>query len=154
MVEDGIAILKVGPALTFALREALFALSHIEDQITTDPSRFIDVLEETMLASPGNWQKHYHGTDAELAIKRKYSYSDRARYYLPTPEVQAAISKLVANLEATPIPMTLLSQYMPYQYRRIKDGKVSNDPLSLIKDYVKLYLDDYQFATHVDELEA
>ncbi|WP_159639787.1 class II D-tagatose-bisphosphate aldolase, non-catalytic subunit [Erysipelothrix anatis] len=154
MVEDGIAILKVGPALTFALREALFALSHIEDQITTDPSRFIDVLEETMLASPGNWQKHYHGTDAELAIKRKYSYSDRARYYLPTPAVQAAINKLVANLEATPIPMTLLSQYMPYQYRRIKDGKVSNDPLSLIKDYVKLYLDDYQFATHVDELEA
>ena len=30
MVEDGIAIIKVGPALTFALREALFALSGME----------------------------------------------------------------------------------------------------------------------------
>ena len=30
MVEDGIAILKVGPALTFALREGLFALSEME----------------------------------------------------------------------------------------------------------------------------
>ena len=33
MVEDGIAIIKVGPALTNALREGLFALSHIEENL-------------------------------------------------------------------------------------------------------------------------
>ena len=33
MVEDGIAILKVGPALTFSLREGLFALSLMEKQL-------------------------------------------------------------------------------------------------------------------------
>ncbi|MBK2403623.1 tagatose-bisphosphate aldolase [Erysipelothrix rhusiopathiae] len=154
MVEDGITILKVGPALTFAYREALFALAHIESQICTDPSNFVDVLEAAMLDQPGNWQKHYHGTEAELFIKRKYSYSDRARYYLPVPSVQAAITKLVANLDAVEIPMTLISQYMPYQYRRIKDGIVENHADALIKDYIKLYLDDYQYATHVDELEA
>ena len=33
MVEDGIAILKVGPALTFALREGLFALEQIEREL-------------------------------------------------------------------------------------------------------------------------
>ncbi|QIK69245.1 class II D-tagatose-bisphosphate aldolase, non-catalytic subunit [Erysipelothrix sp. HDW6C] len=153
MVEDGITILKVGPALTFALREALFALSHIEDQICERPSHFIQVLEDTMLEHPGNWQKHYHGTPAELWIKRKYSYSDRARYYLPIPEVQESINTLVENLTATPIPMTMLSQYMPYQYRRIKEGIIKNSPLDLIKDYVKLYLDDYQYATNVQNLE-
>ena len=25
-----------------------------------------------MLENPGNWVKHYHGNDHELAIKRKY----------------------------------------------------------------------------------
>ncbi len=148
MVQDGITILKVGPALTFALREALFALSHIEDQLVETPSQFIDVLEAAMLDKPGNWQNHYHGSDKELFIKRKYSYSDRARYYIPVPEVQDAINTLVANLSTEPINMTLLSQYLPYQYRRIKEGLVNNDPVSIIKDYVKVYLEDYEYATN------
>ena len=33
MVEDGVGILKVGPALTYAMREALFALSFAEDEL-------------------------------------------------------------------------------------------------------------------------
>uniref|UniRef100_UPI00359F28B1 class II D-tagatose-bisphosphate aldolase non-catalytic subunit n=1 Tax=Jeotgalibaca porci TaxID=1868793 RepID=UPI00359F28B1 len=148
MVQDGITILKVGPALTFALREALFALSHIEDQLVDTPSNLIDVLEAAMLDKPGNWQNHYHGTEKELFIKRKYSYSDRARYYIPVPSVQEAINTLVANLSTEPINMTLLSQYLPYQYRRIKEGLVANEPLAIIKDYVKLYLDDYEYATN------
>lgn len=148
MVQDGITILKVGPALTFALREALFALSHIEDQLVDTPSNLIDVLEAAMLDKPGNWQNHYHGTEKELFIKRKYSYSDRARYYIPVPSVQEAINTLVTNLSTEPINMTLLSQYLPYQYRRIKEGLVANEPLAIIKDYVKLYLDDYEYATN------
>lgn len=61
MVEDGIAILKVGPALTFALREALFSLSLIETELFKDsievvPSRFIEVLEQEMLKNPDNWK--------------------------------------------------------------------------------------------------
>ena len=153
MVEDGIVILKVGPALTFALREALFALSHIEDELVDTPSHFIDVLEKVMLENPGNWQNHYHGDDKELFLKRKYSYSDRARYYIPNPQVQEAINTLVSNLGQAPISMTLLSQYLPYQYRRIKEGLVNNDPVSIIKDYVKLYLDDYEYATHSHKIK-
>ena len=152
MVEDGIAILKVGPALTFALREAVFSLSHIEDYLVEDSSKFIETLEKAMLDKPKNWQNHYHGNDHELYIKRKFSYSDRARYYLPVDEVQAAFDKLVKNLTETEIPMTLISQYMPYQYRRIKEGKIENNPEALIKDYVKVYFDDYKFATHSEEL--
>ena len=35
MVEDGVAILKVGPALTFAVREGLFALAVSYTQLCT-----------------------------------------------------------------------------------------------------------------------
>ena len=152
MVEDGIAILKVGPALTFALREALFSLAHIEEYLVEDTSNFVEVLEAAMMDKPKNWEKHYQGNDDELFIKRKFSYSDRARYYLPVDSVQAAIDKLVTNLTENAIPMTLLSQYMPYQYRRIKEGLVENSPLALVKDYVKVYFNDYKFATHSEEL--
>lgn len=152
MVEDGVVILKVGPALTFAYREALFALSHIEDIVCENPSNFIDVLEAEMLDKPKNWQNHYHGTEKELFIKRKFSYSDRARYYLPQPKVQEAINTLMTNLGNTEIPMTLLSQYLPYQYRNIKDGKIKNDVREIINDYVKLYFEDYHYATHINEL--
>ena len=68
MVEDGIAILKVGPALTFALREALFALNHIENELLKtrsgiELSNFIEVLDDVMVNNPENWIKHYHGND-------------------------------------------------------------------------------------------
>lgn len=152
MVEDGISILKVGPALTFAYREALFALSYIEDILVDDPSEFVSILEEAMLVSPGNWKNHYHGNEKELAFKRMFSYSDRARYYLPVPEVDNAINKLMNNLSNIEIPATLLSQFMPYQYRKVKAGLIKNTPEALISDYIQLYLEDYEFATHSKEL--
>ena len=89
MVTDGIAILKVGPALTYGLREALFSLSMMEKELVPAEKRanFIETLEEVMLANPGNWNKHYHGDEAHLALCRKYTYSDRARYYIGQPQV-------------------------------------------------------------------
>lgn len=154
MVQDGITILKVGPALTFALREALFALSHVEDYQCDNPSHFIDVLEKAMMDKPKNWEKHYHGTEKELFLKRKFSYSDRARYYMPVDEVQAAMQTLISNLNENGISMTLLSQYLPYQYRHIKDGLIENNAEAIIKDYVKLYLEDYEYATESHKITA
>ena len=150
MVEDGIAILKVGPALTFGLREALYALDHMEKELVAVEKRanFKDVLEEAMLANPKNWQKHYHGTEEEIAFARKYSYSDRARYYIGEEKVQNAIDKLLANLEETGIPMSILHQYMPKQYDRIVAGKLENKPVELIKDGVALYMEDYEYAAY------
>ncbi len=148
MVEDGIAILKVGPALTFGLREALFALDKIEEALVPAEKRanFIDVLEEVMLANPKNWQKHYHGTEEELAFARKYSFSDRARYYMGDAKVEKAIDTLLANLEETGIPMSILHQYLPKQYDRIVAGQLENKPVELIKDGVVLYMEDYEYA--------
>ena len=75
MVEDGIAILKVGPALTYGLREGLFALSLIEKELIPEEKRanFIDIMEDVMMEEPGNWKKHYHGTDEEKRQARKYT---------------------------------------------------------------------------------
>lgn len=150
MVEDGIAILKVGPALTFGLREALFALDNIEKALVAEEKRanFVDVLEEVMLANPKNWQKHYHGTEEEIAFARKYSYSDRARYYIGEEKVQNAIDKLLANLEETGIPMSILHQYLPKQYDKIVAGELENKPVELIKDGVVLYMEDYEYACY------
>ena len=83
MVTDGIAILKVGPALTYGLREALFSLSMMEKELVPEEKRanFIETLDAVMLASPANWEKHYHGDEKHLAQCRKYSYSDRCLLY-------------------------------------------------------------------------
>lgn len=148
MVEDGIAILKVGPALTFALREALFALSMIEQVLVPEEKRanFIEVLEETMLKNPGNWAKHYHGTEEQLYIKRKYSFSDRCRYYFALPEIVACMKKLFANIDECEIPMGMLHQYMPYQYIKVRDGKLSKKAAELAKDNVVQIIEDYNYA--------
>ncbi len=147
MVDDGIAILKVGPALTFALREGLFALSAIENELIDDVtmrSNLRAVLEESMLAKPKNWRKHYHGTDHDLAFARKFSYSDRSRYYMFEPEVTQAIERLFEN--TTSIPLSLLSQYMPIQYRKVREGQLSADSRTLASDWVNECLNDYLFA--------
>jgi len=102
LVEDGVGILKVGPALTFAMREGMFALENIEKELIygTDiaPSGFQDALEAEMLKEGKHWRKHYQGTELELRMKRKYSFSDRCRYYMPTPAVEAAKAGLAASL--------------------------------------------------------
>ena len=152
MVEDGIAILKVGPALTFALREALIALEHMErdllqDASGTELSNFMETLDAVMREDPKHWQKYYHGNEASVRLARKYSFSDRCRYYLPYREVKAALGKLLGNLRSVDIPLTLLSQYMPIQYGKVRSGRLAIEPEALLKDRVVNLLDDYYHAT-------
>jgi D-tagatose-1,6-bisphosphate aldolase subunit GatZ/KbaZ len=137
MVEDHFAILKVGPWLTYAFREAIFALAEIERESLAGRkgiavSHIREALESAMLANPVHWKKYYHGDDAYLAYARKYSYSDRCRYYWPQPEVDAALSRLSANLTHNLPPLPLLSQYLPYQCKAVREGRLSRDPDSLI----------------------
>lgn len=153
MVEDGIAILKVGPALTFGLREALFALSFIERELIPekDQAKFDQVLDEIMLKHPKYWENHYHGTAKEKAIARKYSYSDRCRYYFSQEKVILAVNRLFDNLRSVEIPMNMLHQFMPYAYQKVRDGKILPDPRILAKEGILQYIDDYEFATGIRE---
>lgn len=156
LVEDGVGILKVGPGLTYAMREGLFALAYMEEMMLhgtgKETSHFIDVLEEAMLAEPKNWAKHYHGTDSELWFKRKFSFSDRSRYYMPMESVVAAKDKLIRNLREEGISLAALSQFMPIQYTKVREGNLENDPEVLIKDRIKNTIDEYLFASHQAEL--
>ena len=148
MVEDGIAILKVGPALTYGLREALFSMSLMENELVPaeERSNFIDVLENTMLANPGNWQKHYHGDEKQLHLARKYSFSDRARYYMGQPEVLDAMNKLFTNLNTYKIPLNMLHQYMPLTYAKVRDGELPLEAKELAMDGVTNFMLDYEYA--------
>ncbi|MCQ2550100.1 MAG: class II D-tagatose-bisphosphate aldolase, non-catalytic subunit [Lachnospiraceae bacterium] len=148
MVEDGIAILKVGPALTYGLREALFSLSFMEKELVPEEERanFIETLEKVMLEKPDNWKKHYHGDDKQLALARKYSFSDRCRYYIGLPEVVDAMNKLFANLNTYKIPMNMLHQYMPISYAKVRDGVLPLDPKELAIDGIQFFMDDYEYA--------
>lgn len=148
MVEDGIAILKVGPALTYGLRESLFALSMIEKELIAAEKQagFIETLEHVMLDNPGNWKKHYHGTEKETSLARKYSFSDRCRYYIGEKDVVSAIDRLFENLSSVEIPINILHQYMPVQYEKVIRGQLESDPRRLAKDGVLNYMLDYEYA--------
>jgi len=148
LVEDGVGILKVGPGLTFAYREALFALAYAEKECidATNQSHFMEILDEAMLKEPKYYQKHYHGTDKEIALKRKYSFSDRCRYYLPQPEVKEAIDKLMNNFKDG-VPLNLLAQFLPRQYTRVREGELDNKPECLIKDHIIDTINEYTYAS-------
>ena len=88
---------------------------------------------------------------SQIALKRKYSFSDRARYYLPNEKVSASIAVLLENLKEG-VPLNLLSQFMPIQYTKVREGIIKNDPTVLIKDRIKNTIDDYLYATHQELL--
>jgi D-tagatose-1,6-bisphosphate aldolase subunit GatZ/KbaZ len=148
LVRDGFAILKVGPALTFALREALYAMSAIENELlpSSERARLAETMEGAMLAHPADWQKYYHGTPEEQRLLRVYSYSDRVRYYWKFPKVEAAVKRLVHNLEKTSVPDTLLSQHCPRQYESVRAGKLKNGPKELVIANIMAVLDVYSKA--------
>lgn len=156
LIEDGVGILKVGPGLTFAMREAMFALENIERELLygtdTEPSRFAETLDAAMLKDDKHWKKHYQGTELEIRLKRKYSFSDRCRYYMPVPDVEKASERLISNLRTTGVPLNLLSQFMPIQYTKVREGLLENDPVALIEDRITNTIDEYLYATHQKEL--
>ena len=148
MVHDHFAILKVGPAATFALREALAALCGIEEELVPpgQASRLMQVLDETMMAQPKHWLKHYPGTSAEQRLLRRYGLSDRCRYYWGEAPVVAAVDKLRANLDALEIPLSLLSQYLPEQYLEVLQGQLAIGTDALLEHKIGRLLAQYARA--------
>jgi len=152
LVHDHFAILKVGPGVTFALREALWALDAIEAE--TVPSVARGNLRHTTLAcmhaKPGHWRKYYHGHGPALDLQLQYSLSDRIRYYWPDPAIAAAQERLFINLRATPPSLPLVSQYLPTAYAAVRAGRASLDPTELVMAHIAASLDAYYGACNPD----
>jgi D-tagatose-1,6-bisphosphate aldolase subunit GatZ/KbaZ len=152
LVRDGFAILKVGPWLTFALREALYGLdciARVLDPTPTDdslPAR----MEDLMLKEPENWRKYYEGDPDELRLQRHFSFSDRVRYYWPHPEAQAAVDRLFAKLADRPIPEPLISQYLGGLYPEVVEGSLSAQPRELVLGAILEVLRRYDHACGCD----
>ncbi len=156
LVEDHFAILKVGPALTFAMRETLFSLAMLENEWLVGrpgmrPSALISELDKAMQLNPTHWQKYYLGDGFSQLLARKYSYSDRSRYYWTEPEVKSALEQLFRNLREHPAPLTLISQFFPDFYWPMREGKLENTPAAIMTASVRALLHNYSKACGLED---
>ena len=149
LVRDHFAILKVGPGATFALRETLWGLADIEVAWlgAAGSSGLKQQVLATMRDHPAHWQKYY-AQPARLDLDLQYSLSDRMRYYWNDPAVARACERLIARLESTsrPVPLTLLSQYLPRIHDAVRAGSVGTDVRSLLREGVAHVLRHYAQA--------
>lgn len=148
LVQDGFAILKVGPGLTFALREALYGLDHIAAVLhgRTEEQGLHHAMENLMLAEPHHWDRYYHGDDATLRLQRHFSYSDRIRYYWPFEAASQAVERLFATLGDQAIPETLISQYLSQLYPAVMNQSVGTTARSLALASIEQVLRGYRQA--------
>lgn len=148
LVDDGFAILKVGPGLTFALREALYALDRIAVTLGVLPeaASLQQTMENLMREQPQYWDKYYQGDDGARRLQRHFSYSDRIRYYWPSPSASRAVNQLFAALGEQPIPEPLVSQYLPHLYPQVANGLGATSARALTMAAVAHVLRQYRTA--------
>ena len=148
LVRDHFAILKVGPGVTFAVREALWALDAIEREWigAGRASRLREIAIERMKADPRHWSSYYPAGEARLDIDLQYSLSDRIRYYWGQRDIVAAQQRLFDNLTKDPPPSALVSQYLPAAFRATGSGRSRMTPISLVVEHVCGVLEDYSSA--------
>jgi D-tagatose-1,6-bisphosphate aldolase subunit GatZ/KbaZ len=150
LVKNHFCILKVGPWLTFAYREALLSLEAMEIEImganNKNLSKLSETIEKVMLNEPKFWKSYYPGNEQQQAFKRKYSFSDRVRYYWPNLEIQLAKEKLYTNLNENKIPLSLLSQFMPDQFYKVCKGLIKLTPTELVLSHIQTVLGIYSRA--------
>ena len=144
LMRDHFAILKVGPGATYALRETLCSLAAIARELPggAEEEDLRTVAVETMRADPRYWRSYYHDAERE-SLDLQYSLSDRIRYYWPYPQVQRAYESLLSRLRRTPLPLTLLSQYLPQQYASVRAGQLRATVDELLNEGIALALRPY-----------
>jgi D-tagatose-1,6-bisphosphate aldolase subunit GatZ/KbaZ len=110
LVAGHFRILKVGPELTFAFRQAAFALERIEAALeVAEPSCLTATLQAAMHAAPAQWRDHVAPGPRE-AEEMLYGLSDRVRYYWRAPPVREAWDRLCANLRAADLAPGIVAQ--------------------------------------------
>ncbi len=147
MIQDHFILLKVGPCLTFAMREAFYMLAAIESALTDirEPSNLPAMMEHLMVDHPEHWRDFYQGTEGTQHDLRHHSYRDRMRYYWALPEAQNAIAQLVRNL-TRPVPDTLFERYAPALHQDILRLGLQSDPLAIVRLNIRTTLQPYMDA--------
>ncbi len=148
LVTDGFAILKVGPWLTFALREALYGLDAAAQVLAPVPAEdtLPAVMERVMLAEPDTWRKYYSGDADALRLQRHFGLSDRIRYVWPHPDARAAVDRLMARLGDRILPGPLVSQFLGGLFPAVAAGSLVARPRDLLLASVTAVLDRYARA--------
>jgi D-tagatose-1,6-bisphosphate aldolase subunit GatZ/KbaZ len=151
MVKDHFAILKAGPCLTFAMREALYALAYIERELLNDRRGVIlsglpEAMRDLMMTDQTHWRNYYRGNLPYLLYITTYGFSDRIRYYWSNPSIIKAVERLFKNMTDFGIPLPLLSQYMPAQYENVRKGCIPCTPRHIVKNKIMEILDRYAEA--------
>jgi D-tagatose-1,6-bisphosphate aldolase subunit GatZ/KbaZ len=148
LVRDHFAILKVGPALTYALREAVWALDRIEREWLGEEnsSHVRDTILSAMRSDPAHWHKYYHGNGRALELQLEYSLSDRSRYYWPVPAVAQALAHLEAAFDNGRPPMALLHQYLPAAHAALQRGEIEMSARALVVHQIRQVLAEYSRA--------
>jgi D-tagatose-1,6-bisphosphate aldolase subunit GatZ/KbaZ len=148
LVSGHFGILKVGPELTFMMREAIFGLARIEEEWIAGEQRsnIRAIIERVMIENPGNWKAYYHGDEHPVRVARAYSLSDRISYYWPNAEISKALALLIQNLEQNPAPLPLVAQYLPRQAEAIRARSIRNNPTAMIHHRIRESLSRYAEA--------
>ncbi|BCP53648.1 D-tagatose-bisphosphate aldolase, class II, non-catalytic subunit [Kaistia sp. 32K] len=148
LVRDGFPILKVGPGLTFALRQTLYGLDLIASELDAayGGRALANAMEALMLSEPGNWQRYYPGTPDEQHVLRHYSYSDRIRYYWPHEQAERAVARLMATLKGRTIPEPLIAQFLPEEAEAVRSGASAATAEALLERGVERVLALYARA--------
>jgi len=151
MVRDHFAILKVGPWLTYAYREAVLSLSAIELELLGKKagpqlSNVRIALEAAMMRDPSQWKSYYRGSEEEVRRDLIFGLSDRCRYYWNQPSVEEEVARLHRNLRE-PIPLSLISQYLPIEFEAIRAGELKAMTEDMISYHIRQVLKGYAKAT-------
>ena len=146
LADLGFAFQKVGPALTFAYRQAVYALDQLRQDAGWGDAVIRPEMERLMLAHPAHWQGHYHGDAASVFLQRHFGLADRIRYYWPQASAQKVVARLLADLQVRALPTPLLWQHFAPQV--LDRAAVVGGPLpqALIAAQIELALDPYFFG--------
>jgi len=83
-------------------------------------------------------------------MARKFSFSDRIRYYWPVDSVQISLSTLIENLREIGLPLSLVNLFFPFQFEKIRMDQIENDPVAIILDHIQRVYQRYLLACFGD----
>ena len=142
LAELGFAFQKVGPALTFAFRTALYALDTALGYLGRGVGLF-DTMERVMLSQPSYWQGHYAPDDR---LARHFALSDRIRYYWNLEAAQKAVGEVRSRIKAQRLPEPLLMQVFDRAVLDRAERLEGSLDQRLIDASIELALDPYDLC--------